>query len=818
MRNIHFVLTLCLFTINVVTAQLREDSTKTRGVVTGSVFDSLSGTPIPFATVSLHKTLDSSIVSGNITDSTGKYFLRNIQFGHYYVVVNFVGYTAKFSEQFKVFAVDSNFTLKAIRLKNEAININEVNVVARKKLIEIIPGGYSYNVENNIISANGNAKDILKQVPGITVNNGGGIQLRGSGNVNVMIDGRSTNLSGNELDSYLQQIGASNIKSIIVNTNPTAQYDAQGSAGIIDIRTKVSVRKGTFGSLAVGVSTHDKYNGDININFNKKSINTFFNIAYFHTNYWSYSNYLFQNKIASESNYFYEQYYRTNNTPSNSISANGGLDIKVGKKGVIGGSYRFAGSNGNSQGDIYSDVFSSTKELQSQIITNQKSNFNLDRSTYNVYYRKEYETKGKELLIGANHFNSNRQNYTYFVNKEKSNTEYFFDEDRQKNLNNNGIKILTANIDYKSPIHSNNLQLGAKYTFTNNENLFINEVDTTLGRYTYVPLYINTLNYTEAISAGYLNYSGNVKKYSFQIGLRVEQTSINLSADSKIHSSLKRNYTNIFPNIFIKRGLNKKQEISVSIGRRIDRPKYSLLNNAVNNVNPYYQTTGNPYLQPTFSYNTSLNYTFNISDSQFIMSSLYHKLFENAFGDLTTFDELNQRYVETPINFKGGSMLGVDVISQNEIGKWFESSLNFNFRQSRINAYNLNISQPKPIFTFSTNLTFTFKFWNNSALQLSGSYSSPQISLQGRNNKYQTYDIGFKKNLFKNKLNILLSITDFLNVTRNSSLIDVPFLFSNRYEKTETRILSVRLGYNFGKALNSLRRYNQPENTRADYK
>ena len=790
----------------------------------GKVTDSSTKEIINYATVEILSLKDSSLINGKLTGTDGSFTIKVDTITIFFIKVTALGYQTKniFWPTLKTLLATSNYTSKinlgTVFLTPKTFQLKETIITGYKNLIETVPGGFVYNASKNATVSNGTVKDLLKQVPGVFLDKDGSISLIGKGQTNIYINGKPTNMSGSDLIAYLEQLNASNISKVIVNMTPTAKYDAGGSGGIIDIQTKKNTVKGINGNYSVGGGTHDKYFTDGNLFYNSSKISTYLSLGYRHSN----TSLLTQSSIAN--NYAVDSLYRYNliskspNNPSNSSNLNTGIFWSIDTTSTLGFSFQYLHNSDRGASIATNNIFNRGNELQSSYTTSQIFNTRSNRYIPDINFRKILNKRGEELIIDYNNFSFNKErNNTSLNNFFNQEGQELIDEKRQQFIPSAAkININTLKIDYTLPINKKlNLESGLKYTSTNDQNNYTNEIlDKSSGQYLINPNNTDIFKYNEKISAGFIDISGSNKFLSYKLGLRAENTSINFSSNTVSESNHAINYLDFFPNIYLQKSLKSNQSISIDLSRRIDRPYYLNLNPYIDNTDPNNLVTGNPYLKPSISNSIALTYSKNFKGNNSIIFSITYTRNSNPVSFIldkySSASSDTVRNILKPENLNYSNYLSYFVIMQNQIFKWWNLSTNLSLFTQNFNGFNVNLPTQKSNLSFFSNVFSSFTLTKQSYLQVFATYITPQTSSQGKTNAYHTIDLGFQQNLTK-ALDLSVNLSDIFNINKSSYVSSSNYIYAVINGHPETRILTVKLKYSFGKSINNKIKQYKPE-------
>ncbi len=574
--------------------------------VTGLVADTAAA-PVPFCNVILINASDSSIVTATTTNESGGFSLEKKDSGTFRIRVKFVGYKEFYSEVFLLSDAQPQHNAGTITLQQDATVLADAVITADKPFMEQQLDRTVYNIQNSIISSGNNALEVLRKLPGVTVDNNDNIQVRGKAGVQIMIDGRMSQLSGQDIAAYLRTIDASQIEKIEVIMNPSAKYDAAGYA-VINIVLVRDRQKGFNGQVSGNYQQgfyHGK-GGSANGNYRLEKFNFFG--SYGQGDGYSYDESRRITDFTGGAESFDNRQRFKNHFGWNYARA--GVDFFPNGKHTIG--IVAEGHNGdNRQERTFSTLMYRGGVVDSSTHTStQQRNISRWRS-YNLNYLYRMDTTGRELSANFSYapfsIVSTRSNDTWYYDSAGA---YIRPPGTQKMRFPTVIDIAAGQLDYIQPFGAaRKLEAGLKgsYVSTDNDGNYWNVIngaevnDTTMS---------NHFVYTETIFAGYANFMQEVnKKLSYQVGLRGEQTQAR-GEQLTTGESFDRKYFNLFPSTFINWKIDSTHTLNLSYSRRIDRPDYGDLNPFRFYNNPYTYFTGNPYLRPQISHNVELTHVY----------------------------------------------------------------------------------------------------------------------------------------------------------------------------------------------------------------
>ncbi|WP_169719455.1 outer membrane beta-barrel family protein [Olivibacter sitiensis] len=702
--------------------------------------------------------------------------------------------------------------LTEIMLEPEAQSLAEVTVTARTPTVERRDGALVVNVENSTLAAGNTAMDIITRSPGVSVDKDGNISLMGRQGVTVMIDGKQTFLSAEQLANMLKSMDGSNIQSIELNTNPSAKYDAAGTAGIINIRLKKNKLEGINGSvnLSGGYGRTHKSNNSFDLSYKQGKTNVYTSYSYTDNGYRKYMD-LYRTAGQGDALKIFDQLATFQNTRK-AHNARLGIDYQTSERNTLSilGSGYFSRTADNSMSN--SKIMDVNHVIDSTLTTQTDGLNRFKNISVNVNNTFNVDTNGRKLTteVDMARFEDNTNNY--YLN------DYFLpdgtalrDPEWIQNTMPSTIDIQTAKIDYVHPLgKKGKLEFGGKYSNVKSDNdmgFFIHsgaswEQDAERS---------NRFVYTERVSAAYAIYSQKFNKTDIQAGLRMEHTfSDGHSVTSQQRN--KRDYLNLFPNISVNQQLSEQQSIGLSYSRRVNRPNYGNLNPFIYYIEPYTYIQGNPFLNPSFTDSYELNYSLK---KRYNLSAGFQKT-RDMVGEMMYLDDQTSVTRVTYENIAKELIYFVNLNIPVEIGNWWNSNTNIN---GLYMAYKADIPEAPIDFEqlgIQLNSSQTFNINETLRLEANFKYQSPlrwSIYKIGSN---WGLDLGVNKSLWDKRANIKLVLTDiFYKMPYTASTNYANLNFWNLHRE-ESRVLRLSFTYRFGnqKLKNSQRDIDNSEKSR----
>ncbi len=776
------------------------------GVISGIVNDN-NQKPLQSVSVSLLRAKDSALVKATATDKSGKYQFENIAAGNYLLALTSVGYERIFSSPFVISTGQPVVKLTAFSMQEAAKVSGAVTVTAKKPFIETKIDKTIVNVDASPTSAGATALEVLEKSPGISVDNDGNISLRGKAGVIVMMDGKQTFLSAADLANLLRNTPASALDQIEIMTNPSAKYDAAGNSGIINIKTKKGRAAGFNGSVMTALTTSFyKYTSDgamyvmpknqnsINFNYRKNKINFFGN---YNPNFNQGRNRLLLDRRVLNDNKELDGHIETETRfkfRNNNHTVKLGLDYFPDKKNTLGVVLSGFRLDGRPTPVTVTKQFDANFDLTGSMITNISNRNNLRNFSANFNYRHVFDSTGREFTTDLD--------YIVYDNTllNNLNTDFYNTANQYLgNLELNGqlpadISIYSLKSDYVHPFkNGSRFEAGIKSSYVKNDNLV--EYLRWNGAEWVNDSRSNHFKYDENINAVYINYSAKVKKWSFQGGLRLENTNakgLQVSTDS----AFTRNFTNLFPTAFVSYEVNKSNQLTVSFGRRITRPNYQDLNPFIYFLDSLSFRMGNPFLIPQFTYNAELSHAYKGR----LITTLNYNTTNNVLAQIIRPDANDKSILFlTPENVAKFRNIGISITAPVPVTKWWNLNLFTNIFNNRYQGFYDNQPVDTAITSFMINMTQTFTIKQGFSAEISGFYRAKTIEQLSQSQPMYMISFGGQKTIMKGKATLRLNLRDPFWLQRYEGITKIGIVDSRIRNRWDNRQVTVSFTYRFGK-------------------
>jgi len=816
----------------------------------GKVIDSVTGKAVPYAVVelmgtkwdSVSKTRIPAVIAGQVCGANGEFSLEQLPImGKMTLKITFIGYqdytrpvsfNIDFTKIKKTISGTPDYSAMAnmvdkdlgnIAIKPSLTQLNTVTITATTPTFQLQVDKKIYNVEKDITSQGGTAQDVLKNVPSVNVDVDGNVTMRNA-TPQILVDGMPTTLS-------MDQIPADAIQNIEVITNPSAKYDASGGGGgIINIVMKKDRKAGYSGTVRGGVDERGRLNAGGNINVRQGKVNFFANAFLNQRKSMSYTSTDRYNLIGTPLTNIYQNDTATNLGEFGFVNA--GFDFFPDIRNTITVSENYVHGSFNP----YDNMITTTDSIEAgnpfslyRRITNESTSFR--NWTTNLSYKHLFPKENETFTANASgSFIKNTSNNYFTTNYYDMADEIVGLPEFQKENESGTTNIYTVQADFSDPLkHGMKIDAGVRSSIRNYSSIDDNylENDTT-GGFTYLASASNQYTYTDAVYAAYFQFSQQIKKFSYQLGLREESS---FYSGTLIDSNLTfKNYypAELFPSAFASYQLGKNDELQFNYSRRVNRPTFFELIPYTNYTDSLNLTRGNPDLKPEFVNNIEFNYAHNLNYTDIILFSLFLHQTDNLITNYQIpYTYLNESYIlNTYENANSGLSYGLEITSTNTVGKWLTILTDANAYNSQINATNLNEGLTNNQFSYNIRVAPTIKFPASFTLQITamyqsqaslpvslsnsssngpgggggGFFGSPTSTVQGYTKPFEYVDVAVKKDFLKNHtLSVTLSCADIFATRKNATYSETAFFTQDYSRIRDPQFVKLNISYRFGK-------------------
>jgi iron complex outermembrane receptor protein len=761
--------------------------------IRGKILDS-SQTPISFIPVALLSKSDSSIYKGTLSDEKGIYFFDKVKQGTYILKFEGLGYKIKYSSEIKTDSL-SQIQIPDVMLTT-GVNLEEIAITANKKTIEFKNGNIIVNVENSPLAKGNTVYDLLSKLPGVSIDDNT-ILLNGKAGAIIMIDGRIEQLTNIQILNLLKSMSTELVEKIELLKNPPAKYDASGTSGMINIKTKKAKLVGFSGSAYTSNSQgfYARSMSGVSLNYKAEKFALFSNFDYNYSYYQTTEK--FNKKFSDSSVTTTFNGVGALKDLEKNINYKFGADWLPNKKNTIGfkidggpGSYT---SNGDGSNTITGYNNLNFDHLNSALYNLDKWNIN----NYNINAEHRFDTVGTTLSFTSDYTKLTETNSSTIQNifQNADNTQALPPNIYASN-NTSQSDIFASKLDFTKKINAkSSLELGAKINFisTFNNYLFQRKNDTT-GTYFKDTTLSNNFTYKEQTYAVYANYIKSFDKVNMQVGLRGENTNL-IGRNTEKGFEINRHYYNIFPTISLEYAASKNHNFQLNFNRRIDRPQYSNLNPFRYYRDQYSFYEGNPFLQPHYSNTAEITHSYK----EFITNTLTYTRINNVMVDYTEQNDATKVTTETIKNMRFNNYFAYSVFIRHDIKNWWNISTNGLVAYIQyVGDVNGAVFDTKSIY-YNASLTNTFIVHKNTKFEIMGVYRGPKNNGLTQVKSRWMVSFAIKRTFFNGKLDGSIGVNDIFYTFIGRTYVNFNNQNWNYYQTTDTRRIFISLNYNFGK-------------------
>jgi outer membrane receptor protein involved in Fe transport len=764
--------------------------------ISGIINEKVTKQPLEYATLTFTNTRNSKVIFGGITNGKGEFDVE-INAGSYNVKIEFISFKSiEFSQQ--VYKESTN--LGTVFLEEDANQLNEVVVRSEKTTVEIKLDKKVYNVGSDLMVKGGTVSDVLDNIPSVSVDSDGIVSLRGNANVRILVDGKPSNAIN--IAEALRQIPADAIDKVEVVTNPSARYDSEGGGGLLNIILKKGKNKGLNGALIASTGDPLNYGLSGNINYKSKYYNIYTTTGY---NYRKNPGHAIFNTQYLNSNGTVNKYideYRNNERLSKGYNSNIGFDLYLTDNTTWSNAINLRNNvSSNPEGISYFNYDLNHLYTETTSRNSDQTSDGLDKE-YTTNFTKKFKRDGHKFTIDGSFSNNKDNDYSIITSSITEKTS------NMQTQNRNMIQS-----DYVLPFgKANQFEFGYKGDFNK---LFteykVGSVDLVSGTYTPNPQYTNTLDYKETVNALYAQFGTKVNKFSFLLGLRWEDSKIEIN-QLVTNDFNTQKYNNLFPSTFLTYEISDGNSISLSYSKRISRPRGRQINpfsSYSSNINIF---KGDPNLRPAFTDALDFGYLKKWNDLTLSTSTYINKTTDSfQFIRRESGDFVNGTPVilSTPINLATELRYGFEFTLNYSPYKWWKLNTNFNFYK-----YDLRGNY---VYTNSRNVVITQNFDNSASSwftrltskitlpykidwQTNVTYNGPEKYAQGNALGVVGANLGFSKDIMKDKGTIAFNVQDVFNSRKRMYNNNIPNVLNSYVEmQRATRQITLSFTYRFNK-------------------
>ena len=766
--------------------------------ISGKVIDQETKMPVEYASIAIYSAKDSTLVTGTITDIDGNFKITGLNPGEYYIQVNFVGFEKKETEKISLSNRKLSVNIGEIGLKPANLELEGVIVAAERSRVEYKIDKRVINVDKDLTAKGGTAATALENTPSVQVDPQGNVTLRGSSDFIVLIDGKPSVLKGSDA---LKQIPAAAVKQIEVITNPSAKYESDGQAGIINVIMQKDKMLGLNGNVSLAYGNTHKRTGNVLLNYRVKKVNFFGGVDLSDNNFESSLDMNNRTMLNNDTIKFLQSGLQFNQNYN--LSFKGGVDIDINDKN----SMSFSGNLGNQSYDrgVNSDIHNWNISYSTD---NYSTSRNLnDVSGFVTGANADFTHKFKE-----NHNISISGTFFSWDGSDKNSLNHMFTDDKfvettiasklkyQKDDYNFNYRV---NLDYKQPIKQGTLEAGAQFRYEDrDEDYFFQNYDVNTDSWSINTDYTYNLQYRNSIYSGYATYSNKIWDIGYQVGARTEYFDREIKNSNSTEPIVYSKFM-LYPSVHLSKELNKKHQLQLSYSRRINRPMPFLLNDIPQYVDPNNIFMGSPYMKPEFTDAYEFNYRVVLSKVT-ISAQSYYRNTTNVFTPIRTMRNdgiMIHQLTNANQQVAFGEEIGLDF----KIAKWWQLSTGANIYHFKLNTLVNSTENEKETNTWDARVVSNFNLKWGTRIQAVGYYRAASVDANGDVSGFYVANLAVNQPIMKGKGSIGVSVRNIFDSVKLNINFDSPTFDNNYTVRGEGPVVMLNFSYRFNNFQNKNR-------------
>ncbi len=772
-----------------------------QGSISGQVVEAATAEPIISASIGIWRTADSTIVTGAITDADGRFAIEGLRGDRYYARVSFVGFESHVITDVILDPQQANVDLGTIRLEESTQMMDEVEVAADRDFMEVRIDRTVYNTRDQLVSAGGTATDVLQNIPSVEVDIDGNISLRGNQNVAILINGRPASMQGEALTSFLQGLSADMIERVEVVPNPSAKYEPDGMAGILNIVLRQDRDLGWGGGLSSSAETNGNLGASVNATYQKGKIGITSGYSFRKgtrdVEGWRFR----ENRFRSPLTYLDQDNIGDNAMLSHNVNAS--LDYRLTGRNTLTLSSMLSqrGGTGDEMTSYLEldDVRATTARWDRQSLGDRNDlSTDMRLSFSRIVDPATHELTAEIRLQNEWEDDASRFTQRVFTPFDAATSEITQQQANEQTDNNSE---LSAQIDYTRPLgEAGKVEAGYKGSLESlSSDYYAETFDPAVDVWTPDIAAINTFDYDLQIHAAYGIVGTEVGKVGLQGGIRLEQalTTFDLKTTGEAFDN---DYFSVFPSAYMTYELSEAQRFKVSYSKRINRPRtggwFNMLNPFDNNEDPLFRRVGNPRLKPEYVHAFEAGYTQFIGPT----SLTFTPYFNRTVDVIRIYESVDQAGVSTTTfeNFDTSDSWGLEAIGTVRVGTRINAHVSFNAFKVVTDGSNVDASMTNDAFGWMSRANATFNVRPGMDLQASYFYRAPMDVEGGRMSSRSMADIALRQKLLKDKASLSLRMSDVFNTMGFHMTREDALFFQEFDRKWDAQRIGLTFTYNFG--------------------
>ena len=748
--------------------------------ITGTVLETESEQKLEYATI-IFTSVKKAKVAGGITDINGNFDIE-IKPGTYNIIIEFLSLETKTILNQNL---TKNTNLGLLRLNSSTETLDEIEIITEKSTVEIRLDKKIYNVGKDMTVKGGTASDVLDNVPSVTVDVDGAISLRGNENVRILINGKPSTYS---TDDALRQLPADAIEKVEVITSPSARYDAEGTAGILNIILRKGKAQGLNGLLNLNATNPKGYGISTNFNLRVNKVNFFNNIGYSYNR--APGNAIFEKEFLQTTDNPFEIENRNYDRLRKGFNTRFGVEYSISDKSSITGSVGYRDSDRNTDTGIETSEQDTNMVEQGFSTRNNVEDEKDKQLELSLNFTQKFKTDGHQLTFDIRTEKSTEEQFStvtsaeilpmYIAGLEELVTS--IEDDKRFLIQSDYVLPIGENAQFEAGFRFNDLETETDYTLNQEQSDGSFMVNTDIS---------NLFIYREKVSAVYTQYGNKYGKFSALLGLRFEATDIDIVSQGVTKN---KNYTKLFPTLNLAYQLNDDDDITLGYNRRIRRPRHWYINPFPSRASVTNVFQGNPNLNPAYTDGVDLGYLKKFDKVTF-STSLYFNHTTDVFERVQSSEEVDGLLVTTtiPLNIASEDRYGWEFSVNYNAFKWWKLNTNFNFFKSSKDGNNVIPDYANE--SWSARLNSRVKLPAKIDWQTTISHRGASENFQTKSKGVTSVNLAFSKDILKEKATLSLNASDLFNSRKRIS--DSFDAFSNRHTEFQWRERQIRLNFTY---------------------
>ena len=762
-----------------------------KGVITGKVQEYATQNPMGYANVVIFTARDSSMVSGTVTAMDGSFILDKIPFGGFYMIANFIGFTKETINDIRITPQQTYVDLGLIELHSSTENLEAVEITGQKTHIEYQIDRKVVNVSQDIMAQGGTAVNALENTPSVQVDIDGNVSLRGSSSFQVLIDGRPSILEGSDA---LQQIPAGNIDKIEIITNPSAKYDPDGVAGIINVILKEKIDKGFNGLVNASIATNESYSLDFLLNYKINKFNFFLGADYNDRNRNGERESRNENYIGDTT--FFRNTFGDRNRGRVGYGLRSGFDYYLSDKTTIGVQGRMGYYEFNGGGNSYLHEFTMPATTDEYSITETMMKRSGNYYSAAVNFQHKFDENGHQLE-GSFDYRTRDGDDSDEQKEYEANADWEIIEDEPFFIRSTEVdedEEFRFKIDYARPIgEKGKFEAGAQARIEEETERFIfNDYNYLIGEWVEDTLFSNVMDFKRDIYSVYGIYSNEWGSFGYQVGLRGEYTYREIQNQKASEPSLIDRW-DYFPTIHVSKSFVNKDQLLASYTRRIDRPRGWYLDPFISYMDQFNYRQGNPDLEPEYIDSYELGYQKRIWESMISLEG-YYRITNNKITRIRTLQP-DGTFLHTYENLNNDYSLGAELMVRTDPTEWLNLTLSGNLYHYRLEGSIENEDVDTESINWNSRVNAVVKLPKDFSIQINGMYYGPSVRAQGESEGFFMTNAAIKKDFFDRHLTATFSVRDIFSTARHEFTTQGEGFYTYDYYDREAPIFRLNLSW-----------------------